>query len=77
MLEEAAKAYINHPRGFARVDGELIASSIYDWYGSDWGDQAAVLEHARKYASPETRELLADNVGIDRFDYDWALNSRN
>lgn len=77
MLEEAAKAYINHPRGFARVDGELIASSIYDWYGSDWGDQAAVLEHARKYASPETRALLADNVGIDRFDYDWALNSRN
>jgi hypothetical protein len=76
MLEEAAAAYINHPRGFARVDGALIASSIFDWYGSDWGDQAAVLAHARKYATPKTKALLGDAATIDGFDYDWALNNR-
>lgn len=76
MLDEAATAYVNHPRGFVRIDGALIASSIYDWYGSDWGDQAAVLDHARKYATPDTKALLGDATTIDGFDYDWALNGR-
>ncbi len=77
MLGEAATAYVNHPRGFARVEGELVASSIYDWYGSDWGGQSAVLEHARKYATPQTMEVLGDATTINKFDYDWSLNKQN
>lgn len=76
MLEAAAKDYINHPRGFKRVNGELVASSIYDWYGTDWGDETAVLNHARKYASPDTKAVLGSANSIDRFDYDWALNKK-
>jgi hypothetical protein len=74
MLEEAARAYINHPRGFARVDGALVSSSIFDWYVDDWGDQKAVLDHARKYATPQTREMLGEATEIDSNDYDWSLN---
>lgn len=74
MLEEAARAYVNHPRGFMRRDGGLVASSIYDWYGSDWGDQAAILAHARRYASEATSAMLNNATRIDSFDYDWALN---
>ena len=77
MLNEAAAAYVNHPRGFARIEGKLVASSIYDWYGSDWGTQEAILQHAREYATPATLEVLGDATAIDSFDYDWALNEQN
>lgn len=75
MLEQAAADYINHPRGFARIDGKLRASSIYDWYASDWGTQADILNHARRYARRESAALLAEATRIDSFAYDWALNA--
>ena len=74
MLEEAARSYVNHPRGFARVDGALVASSIFDWYVDDWGDQAAVLTHARKYATDKTKAILGTATEIDSHDYNWSLN---
>ncbi len=74
MLEEAARSYINHPRGFTRVDGALIASKIFDWYGDDWGNQTAVLEHARKYATDKTKAVLGNATEIDGHDYNWSLN---
>ena len=74
MLEEAARTYINHPRGFDRVDGALVASNIFDWYTDDWGNQAAVLDHARKYASGKTKAVLGSSTEIDSYDYDWSLN---
>lgn len=75
MLEQAASDYINHPRGFARTEGKLVASSIYNWYASDWGTQADILMHARRYARGESADLLAGATRIDSFDYDWALNA--
>ncbi len=74
MLDEAARSYINHPRGFARIDNALVASSIFDWYVADWGSQAAVLDHARKYASEKTLEILGTATAIDGHDYNWSLN---
>jgi hypothetical protein len=74
MLEDAARAYINHPRGFARIDGQLVASNIFEWYESDWGSPENVLTHARKYATGETAALLKDAKTIDAYDYDWSLN---
>jgi Protein of unknown function, DUF547 len=74
MLDEAARAYINHPRGFNRIDGQLIASNIFEWYQSDWGSEEDVLAHARKYAAGETAALLKDATAIDAYDYDWSLN---
>ncbi len=74
MLDEAARSYVNHARGFSRVDGALIASSIFDWYVIDWGDQAKVLNHARKYASQKTIETIGVATKIDGHDYNWSLN---
>ncbi len=74
MLEDAARAYINHPRGFARIEGRLVASNIFQWYQSDWGKEADVLAHARKYATGKVATMLNGANGIDGYDYDWALN---
>ncbi len=74
MLEAAAKSYINHPRGFIRKNGKLVASSIFIWYGSDWGNEQALLDHARKYASPETLKVIGSAAKIDSHDYNWSLN---
>jgi len=74
MLEEAARSYINHPRGFFRVNGSLKASSIFDWYVVDWNDEAGVIAHARKYASSTTAAIIGSATEIDGYDYDWSLN---
>jgi len=74
MLEAAAATFINHPRGFDYRDGEIVASSIFDWYQGDWGDASDVLEHAREYATGETSEFLADAAAIGSYEYDWTLN---
>lgn len=74
MLEEASKAFVNHPRGFGGTPDALIASNIYEWYQGDWGNEQDVLVHARKYAEGPTADLLAEAQEISGYDYDWSLN---
>ncbi len=75
MLDEAAGAYVNSPRG-ARVEGgELTASSIFKWYMKDFGGtEAGVLAELRKYAAPALREKLENIAAVASYDYDWSLN---
>lgn len=75
MLDAAARAFINHPRGAALESGRLAASSIFVWYASDFGPTPAdVIRHMRQYATPAFYTGLAHirQVTVDR--YDWALN---
>ncbi len=74
MLEAATRAYVNHPRGFGGEPGQIIASSIFDWYQGDWGSELDVLEHARQYAEGPTIALLEGAETIDDYGYDWSLN---
>jgi len=75
MLEDAARAYINHPRGVSVRGGRIIASSIYRWYKEDYGgNERSVLAHLRRYAAPALAAQLAGASEIDRYDYDWRLN---
>lgn len=74
LLEAGAKAYINSPRGFSEADGQLVASSIFEWYQVDWGSEENVLEHAREYAEGETEELLDRHDVVGKYDYSWTLN---
>ena len=75
-LDAAARAYVNHRRGLARrPDGGLTASKIYAWFGDDFGGEAGVIEHLRRYADEQTRTLLEGGAGIDAYDYDWTLNA--
>jgi uncharacterized protein DUF547 len=75
LLEEGARDYVNHPRGAAWQNGELRASSIYDWYQEDFGGtEAGVLGHLLRYARPELAERLRGYAGPIDYDYDWSLN---
>ena len=75
VLDAAARAYVNHPRGARVVDGRLRVSSIYVWYKADFGGtDAGVIEHLKHYAAPPLAQALAPLTHISGDDYDWSLN---
>jgi len=75
LLNDGARAYVNHPRGVS-VDGDkLTVSSIYKWFKSDFGgSDAGVIEHLKQHAAPDLKAALAEIRRIDRDRYDWSLN---
>ena len=74
-LEAAATAYVNHDRGFTVDDGDLVVSSIYDWFIADFGgNDEGVLRHLAQYASPDRQAILQSAKRISDHRYDWALN---
>jgi len=75
MLDAAARAFVNHPRG-ARIDrGRLFVSSIYVWYADDFGaSDTAIVKHIKHYAGPDLLGYLAMIDQISGNDYNWALN---
>ena len=75
VMEAAARAYINNPRGLTfDAKGRLILSKIYLWYREDFDRDGGVLAHLRKYANADLRRRLAGKPRIHRYRYDWALN---
>lgn len=74
-LDEAAMAFVNHPRG-VRLDGDkLYASSIYAWFKDDFGgDDRGVIQHLIAYAPPRLALRLQDFSAIAEHGYDWRLN---
>jgi len=74
-LDDAARAFINHPRGvLVRADGSLRVSSIYKWFKEDFGGtDAGVIAHLRRYAAPSLSAKLLPAQSFDD-DYDWGLN---
>jgi Protein of unknown function, DUF547 len=75
-LDEAAKAFVNHPRGVSvTAKDEIQVASIYQWFKADFGgDDAGVLAHLKKYASPTLAKKLEGVKSIARDTYDWNLN---
>jgi len=75
MLDQSARAYVNHPRG-ARVEGgRLTVSKIYDWYKVDFGNSdAGVIAHLRQYADGPLAAALGGVSSISGTEYDWDLN---
>jgi Protein of unknown function, DUF547 len=75
QLEQAAKDYVNSPRGVSFENGEPTVSSIYVWYVDDFGgDDQGVLDHLRKYAGPDLAKRLAAVTSLGGDGYDWSLN---
>jgi hypothetical protein len=74
MLDAAARDFINHPRGFRVEGGDLVASSIFDWFAVDFGGRDGVVAHALRYATPATAARLRGKARPDRYTYEWALN---
>ena len=75
LLEAAAEAHVNDPRGTRIENGELIVSSIYRWFVADFGGgDAGVLRHLRQYARGGLAEKLAGINQIAADHYDWSIN---
>lgn len=74
LLEQAAADFINNKRGVDVSDGDLVLSSIYDWYAVDFGNSfEELIEHISEYADEELAFRLSTFSGAD-YDYDWSLN---
>jgi hypothetical protein len=75
LLTQAARAYINNPRGAQLRDGRLVVSSIYKWYKEDFGNtDAGVIDHLQRYAESALSAQLREITRISADRYDWALN---
>lgn len=76
MLDDGARAYVNHPRGVTVTDaGRVTASRIYDWFSEDFGSSDTnVLAHLRQYAAAPLKAKLDKVKSIAAYDYDWSLN---
>ncbi len=76
VLDAAARAYVNHSRGVRFEGDKLVVSSIYRWYGGDFGGtDAKVIAHLSQYAAPPLRARLQAVNRIARGAYDWSLNA--
>lgn len=72
---QAARDFINSPRGVDIQGNFLNVSSIYKWFKEDFGgSKAATLEHFRKFADPELLAALDAGAKISGYDYNWDLN---
>ena len=75
MMEVAAKAYINDPRGVSVDGNKVTVSKIYDWFQEDFGGSTqSVLAHLKRYASADLSARLAAIGDIKDAHYDWSLN---
>lgn len=76
QLDAATSEFINHPRGASIRGDTLKLSSIFKWYGDDFGDSVPVrLKWIAAYADPALAEQLDRWDGRIRYDYDWNLNA--
>lgn len=76
MLDGAARAYVNHPRGARFAGDKLVVSKIYGWYRDDFGGgEDSILAHLRIYAEGDLARRLASAKSISGYAYDWSLNA--
>lgn len=75
LLTEGAETYLKHDRGVALLEDELRLSSLFKWYGTDFGDsQEEMLETLAKYLDEDLRDQVINFDGDIEFEYDWQLN---
>lgn len=74
MLEAATRGYVNHSRGAHVAGGRLYLSTIFDWYGGDIGNEAAIVDFVRHYAEPPLAGAIGNTTSFSDGGYDWALN---
>ena len=75
LLERGAEQFLTHERAVDFDREILMLSSIFDWYGEDFGqDQAAILAAIARYTAPDITGRLRGFSGRIRYHYDWALN---
>jgi hypothetical protein len=75
LLDQAARAFVNHPRGVHIDDTDLVVSSIYHWFKVDFGgSDQGVIDHLRRFAEAGLAARLGNIHKISGHQYDWSLN---
>lgn len=73
--DQAARDFINSPRGVLVTDKGLQVSEIYKWFKEDFGtSKENVLAHIREYADEDLAKVIDDGARIVDYDYNWSLN---
>jgi hypothetical protein len=76
LLDRAARRFVNHPRAVRFEKGRLLVSSLYHWYGEDFGSsEAAIVAHIRGFAAPGLAQRLEGVRNFADGGYDWSLNA--
>lgn len=74
QLDDAARAFINHPRGVAASKDGLTVSKLFKWYKADFGNDNQRHAHWQKYATGSLKTNLSSNKTVKAYRYDWSLN---
>ena len=75
QLNRLTEAFLAHPRGLQYRDGELLLSSIFQWYAEDFGqDDAELLQTLANHVTPSLAETLRAYTQEIKFAYEWRLN---
>ena len=75
MLDNAARGYVNDPRGVTINENRVTVSKIYDWFGEDFGGSVdGIITHLTAYAEEDLAEKLRQIGTIHDAAYDWSLN---
>ncbi len=83
QLQAAAVAFANNPKHLRVENGQLIMSSIMNWYKEDFDKVGGVAAYLTSLMDPAKRadaeevkaKLATDFPSLVRFRYDWTLNS--
>jgi hypothetical protein len=78
-LDAAESGYIRHPRGVAfDAQGELLLSSLYEWYRQDFAAaEEGLLEYLADHSDPAQALRLREYADNIAYSYDWSLNATN
>ena len=80
QLDQAAKKYLSQEKGMSvEIDnGVVMLSSIFKWFGSDFGENTVeILNNLARYLPEDQAQYLRDNAGkvmVRYTHYDWSLN---
>ncbi|WP_178947712.1 DUF547 domain-containing protein [Francisella sp. Scap27] len=76
QLNNAFSSWVNSSKGVEIKNNKLYLSEIFNWYGSDFGNQKQMRKFISYYIKNNKikQALMGDNNIIYFKDYDWKLN---
>ncbi|MEX2525542.1 MAG: DUF547 domain-containing protein [Gammaproteobacteria bacterium] len=75
MLTENTRMALNTPRHIHIEGDTLYLTSLFDWYESDFVEEAgSVHEYLKRYLPEHQREAIEAVTSIRHIEYDWSLN---
>lgn len=74
QMVAAEKDFLSHPRAARMSGSELILSSLFDWYASDFASTTqGIIDYIKPFMDEHAAARVARRSDID-YEYDWALN---